>query len=163
MMGGEQSGSPDRVQLGHEFPQWVADDAVFFITICCAERGRRQLTLPEVGPWVLDAARHYDGVGKWCCGLMLLMPDHLHALIHFPRIPGLKTTVSDWKRYLARTRKIEWQRDFFDHRLRSEQRVEEVAAYIMLNPVRRGLIQCADDWRWVYRCRGTPRTEPPAT
>ena len=50
--------------------------------------------------------------------LAAAMPDHLHGVIAFPREPGMKTTIEQWKRYLSRNHKIDWQRDFFDHRLR---------------------------------------------
>ena len=46
---------------------------------------------------------------------------------------------------------VEWQRDFFDHRLRDHHELEEKASYILINPVRKGLCERAEDWMWVYR------------
>ena len=60
----------------------------------------------------------------WHCRLCLLMPDHLHAIIAFPREPGMQTTVKNWKKFVAGKHGEEWQRDFFDHRLRPS-RLEE--------------------------------------
>ena len=82
---------------------------------------------------------------------MLLMPDHLHAIIAFPREPGIKTTVANWKHYLAAHEKIQWQRDFFDHRLRDHFEEQEKGSYILMNPVRRGLCERAEDWKWMWR------------
>jgi hypothetical protein len=79
------------------------------------------------------------------------MPDHLHGIIAFPREPGMKATMTRWKHFLASHQKIEWQRDFFDHRLRDHHELEEKASYILLNPVRWGLSERAEDWPWVYR------------
>lgn len=79
------------------------------------------------------------------------MPDHLHAIVAFGREAVMKKQVSDWKRYVARRWAICWQRDFFDHRLRNHHEIEEKLSYILLNPVRRGLCQRAEEWKWVYR------------
>jgi mono/diheme cytochrome c family protein len=74
------------------------------------------------------------------------MPDHLHALISFPYEQPMKQIVADWKRFLATKLKIEWQRDFFDHRLRKEESYREKADYILANPVRAGLITRREEW-----------------
>jgi REP element-mobilizing transposase RayT len=79
------------------------------------------------------------------------MPDHLHAIIAFPDNSSLKTSVLEWKKYLARTQGIKWQRDFFDHRLRNQQEELEKTSYILMNPVRKNLCERAEDWPWVYR------------
>ena len=85
------------------------------------------------------------------------MPDHLHAIIAFPRDPGMKPTVSEWKKYLARVHKISWQRDFFDHRLQNHHQEIEKMDYIHKNPVRKGLCERIEDWPWVYH----PADRPP--
>ena len=88
---------------------------------------------------------------------MLLMPDHLHAIIAFPRESGMRKAVANWKHFLAAHQKIDWQRDFFDHRLRDDHEEQEKTSYILMNPVRRGLCERAEDWPWVYR----PKDRPP--
>jgi len=82
---------------------------------------------------------------------MLLMPDHLHAVLAFPPAPGMKKSVENWKHYLATHQKIDWQRDFFDHRLRNHLELEKKISYILMNPERRGLCERAGDWPWIYR------------
>ena len=52
----------------------------------------------------------------------VFMPDHLHAILAFPREVGMKKIISDWKKFLAREHGVRWQRDFFDHRLRNHQK-----------------------------------------
>jgi putative transposase len=54
---------------------------------------------------------------------------------------------------------VDWQRDFFDHRLRDHHELEEKTSYILMNPVRKALCQRAEDWMWVYR----PNDRPPPT
>lgn len=78
--------------------------------------------------------------------MFLLMPDHLHAIMAVPRVDGLSEAIRSWKRLTARTHGIRWQRNFFDHRLRSREALETKARYIRENPVRAGLVDCAEDW-----------------
>ena len=86
------------------------------------------------------------------------MPDHLHAIVAFPGSASMKQVVGDWKRFLARSAGIRWQRDFFDHRLRDHHQTTETLAYIRMNPVRRGLVASADQWPWVFE--STDREAP---
>jgi putative transposase len=39
-----------------------------------------------------------------------------------------------------------WQREFFDHVLRSNERYESKWLYVRENPVRDGLAKTADEW-----------------
>ena len=79
------------------------------------------------------------------------MPDHLHAILAFPPERGMATTMRNWKKFVARQHGVDWQRDFFDHRLRNDQELQEKTSYILMNPVRKGLCERAEDWVWVYR------------
>jgi len=78
------------------------------------------------------------------------MPDHLHMLLAFPHDREMKKTVTDWKSMLARKAGLGWQRDFFDHRTRNHENWEEKAEYIRQNPVRAGLIDRPENWRFVW-------------
>jgi REP element-mobilizing transposase RayT len=78
------------------------------------------------------------------------MPDHLHALISFPKDVNSTKTIAGWKEIVAKKSDIRWQRDFFDLRLRSHESHEEKAAYIRNNPVRKGLVSEAADWKFVW-------------
>ena len=77
------------------------------------------------------------------------MPDHLHMLIGIPGDAVLSNLVRDFKRITARTAKIDWQRNFFDHRLRHDESEDEKAAYIRQNPVRASLIKPDEQWRYI--------------
>jgi REP element-mobilizing transposase RayT len=77
------------------------------------------------------------------------MPDHAHFLAKFSHA-GVRKIVSGWKRYTATKVGVVWQRDFFDHRLRSDESFTEKASYIRLNPVRAGLIDTAGNWPYVF-------------
>ena len=79
------------------------------------------------------------------------MPDHVHALLSFPASENeVKETMSQWKRWTARQLKIKWQRDFFEHRLRSDESWREKSDYILANPVRKKLVKIPQDWPYVF-------------
>ena len=52
--------------------------------------GQNQLCRAETGDVVLAAMKFNHERFVWHCGLCLLMPDHLHAIIAFPREPECK-------------------------------------------------------------------------
>jgi len=124
--------------------------AVYFITICCEQRGRNQLCHEKTATVLLDTANIYHERGRWNLNLLLLMPDHLHALIGIdgPRLAF--TTDSPLQEITAKLARIKWQRNFFDHRLRHDESLTEKFAYICQNPVRAGLIQNEADWPYAF-------------
>jgi len=144
-----------RKQIGHQPPNWVGDGEVFFITICLKDRGSRQLLEPEVASMVKESVSFYQEQGRWWVELFLLMPDHLHALISFnQREYPMSESIRTWKSYLKRHCGVMWQRGYFDHRLRTADHLREKAMYIRLNPVRAGLVQCAEDWEYLWTSEG---------
>ena len=142
---------PVRKRLPHAIPQWVADGSWFFITINCVPRAENQLCVKGVGNAVLSALAHNHAKMVWYCRLGLLMPDHLHAILAFPRDPGMATIIGNCKKFLAVKLGVKWQRDFFDRRLRNDEEVSEKTSYILQNPVRRGLCEREENWPWVWR------------
>jgi len=142
-----------RKNLPHDTPLGIPpEDAQFFITICLAQREADSIT--RHAGLILDAVarRHADGI--WYCRIFLLMPDHIHALLQFPQPESpMKNTISNFKRWTARQGRFEWQRDFFDHRLRGDESVHEKANYILMNPVRAGLVDSPEMWPHVFIAR----------
>jgi len=55
----------------------------------------------NIGDAVLAAIRHNHEKLAWHCRLCLLMPDHLHAILAFPREPRMATTIKNWKKYVS--------------------------------------------------------------
>ena len=82
-----------------------------------------------------------------------LMPDHLHVIVSpgettlplskFLNIfKGRTTRVFKYKENLKKI----WQRSAFDHVIRTEENLKAVIEYIMNNPVRKGIVQKADEY-----------------
>jgi REP element-mobilizing transposase RayT len=137
--------------LPHNVPSFVRpENAVFFITICCRPRGRNQLCFPDIATCLFESVAFRNQRGDWWVQFLLLMPDHLHVLASFPGDAQMPTVISEWKKFTARTWKIRWQRDFFDHRLRGEESVRAKEEYIRQNPVRDGFVDKPEGWPYVW-------------
>jgi putative transposase len=83
-----------------------------------------------------------------------LMPDHVHMLIEIPESVSLEAVVHHFKTtsgYSLKqmTRLPAWQTSYYDHILRSEEALENVAEYIWGNPVTAGLVENAWDYPWL--------------
>jgi REP-associated tyrosine transposase len=120
--------------------------ASYFVTTCCHRRGVNQLCVKDVASILFETARRYHTSRRWYLKLLLLMPDHLHMLIGVPGDGQLSKLIRDFKRITTRIGGIDWQRNFFDHRLRHDESENEKKAYIRANPVRGGLIGPNDHW-----------------
>ncbi len=142
--------SPRRKRLPHEVPQWVADGAVFFITLNARGRGGASLLEQDRPIRLWESARQQMEAGRWWPRLFLVMPDHVHLMASFPKSIGMRTMMREWKRWTALTLEIQWQRDFFDHRIRHAKEYEEKADYIRQNPVRKQFVVNPQDWPHVW-------------
>ena len=82
----------------------------------------------------------------WC-----IMPDHIHFLIQgngiieFVRL--FKGKMTPCARSIDSGRRL-WQRSFYDHALRKEESVSDIACYIWENPVRAGIVNKPIDYFW---------------
>ena len=143
---------PVRNRLPHEVPLWIDPSKEdYFITICCRERKRNQLANQSLGQALIDTIRHRNDRQIWYAHLALVMPDHIHLVLAFPDMERrVQTIVSKWKEWTAKSLGIRWQRDFFEHRLRSEESFREKADYVLANPVRAGLVECEEDWPYTF-------------
>jgi putative transposase len=147
-----QRGAPTRKRLPHDVPLWIDSSREdYFITICCRERGRNQLANPAIGEASIDTIKHRNERQIWYAHLAVIMPDHVHLILSFPEIgKRAQTIVSKWKEWTAKSLGIDWQRDFFEHRLRGDEGFREKADYILANPVRAGLVEKSQDWPYVF-------------
>jgi len=144
-------GFPGR--LYHRVPHWVEPGALFHIRIVLdREKEQRALGDSLLGQALLESAEFYQQKQRWQITLFLLMPDHLHALLSFPRNQSMSEVTSDSKRFHTAKNRVVWQEGYFDHRLRNDERGEQLSAkmnYIRQNPVAAGLCAKAEDWPWI--------------
>jgi REP element-mobilizing transposase RayT len=117
-----------------------------------SRKKQRALSDSLLGQALLDSAEFYQQKQRWQITLFLLMPDHLHALLSFPRNQSMSELTSDWKRFHTAKNRVVWQEGYFDHRLRNDERGEKLSAkmnYIRQNPVAAAWCAKAEDWPWV--------------
>jgi len=75
------------------------------------------------------------------------MPDHVHLLSRLEGGLALDRVVAKWPALARRAvAGLDWQANFFEHRLRSEEQPEPYAWYIFMNPYDAGLIGCDLPW-----------------
>jgi len=98
---------------------------------------------------LFKTARIYHEQRRWHLKLLLLMPDHAHALFNVSGDVSLSALIRDYKRATTRISGVRWQRNFFDHRLRHTESAAQKYDYIRQNPVRAGLIVHEDSWPYV--------------
>ena len=83
----------------------------------------------------------------------VLMPDHVHWLLQLGERDDLSTVTNRLKSASARhTNRIlrkagtVWSKAFHDHALRSEDDLQDVARYVVANPLRAGLVTKIGDY-----------------
>jgi len=116
------------------------------------------------------AADFRIGVGRY-----VIMPDHIHLFVCFG--VGCTTTLSTWVKGLKREldrillsmghqsvklpgQKLSsfWQPGFNDHLLRSDESYAAKWDYVFQNPVRAGLVRCAEEWPYAGEITRIDRT-----
>jgi len=85
----------------------------------------------------------------------VFLPDHWHAIIYPPYPLTISTVFKAVKvssmigiNVRRRERGELWQDRFFDHALRTVREYHGTVEYLHLNPVGRGLVGDAEDWKW---------------
>jgi putative transposase len=136
-------------QRRHPAKGIIEDDrapTLIFLTVCTAQR-RPWLANPNVHSALVQV---WSSATQWLVGPYILMPDHLHL---FAR-PGVGSATFDrwiqyWKSMFTKTirnREMTWQSGGLHHRIRSWEGAEEKRRYMMMNPVRAGLVAEPEDW-----------------
>lgn len=129
----------------------------YFLTLCCknkaplfASREKRDL----VQQVLIERARR----NRVELAAYTILPNHLHLICSAGKrgVPGL---VKEFKSKCAVELKRRfgmdspWQYRYFDHKIRSEESLEEKCRYVRLNPVRLGLAVRAEDYPWTGALR----------
>ena len=143
------------------------DDAVYvhFITFSCYHR-RRLLDHDQPKRILLGILT--DELVKFearCLGFVI-MPDHVHALIWFPKTGQLSRFMQQWKgrsstgikefmnrslpEYATQFPKTNpiWQVRFYSFEIYTAAKIEEKLNYMHMNPVRASLVKMPTEWRW---------------
>ena len=119
-----------------------------------ANHGECWLRRPDMAKMVEDSLLHFDAqryhLLAWC-----VMPNHVHVLIETRDGWPLEGVLHAWKSYTAhRANKTLgrdgafWFREYFDRFMRNEEHFHNTVEYIINNPVKSGLADCPEAWRF---------------
>lgn len=105
---------------------------------CC--HGDCPFRRPDLAALLAEQLLHFDG-RKYDLDCFVIMPNHVHAIVQFRRGYDMKVVSQSWLRYsareinkvLGRTGEF-WQREPFDHLIRSVRQFEYLRGYIVANP-----------------------------
>jgi putative transposase len=80
----------------------------------------------------------------------VVMSTHVHMLVTEPEIGLISTVMQVIKQRFSRTRTEEyvWETRYYDLNVRSDEKRREKLVYIHRNPVRDGLVEQPEDWKW---------------
>ncbi|MEM9412758.1 MAG: transposase, partial [Planctomycetota bacterium] len=145
----------------------ILDDQLWahFVTFTCY---RRRKTLDQDHPKkiILGILAQQLRIQNASCIGYVIMQDHVHALIWFPKPGQLSEFMHGWKRkssfgirnwYREHSEQYFrefgegdkfWQPKYYSFEIENRHKIEEKLTYIHLNPVRRGLVERAVDWKW---------------
>ena len=141
------------------FPTSKKTNRPIFITFTTDRRWRLPAEARDI---VLECCLKENG-NKFDLHTAVVMPGHAHLLFSPLRgadgwnfsLPQIMHVIKG-----ASARKINvllgrsgaiWQKEFFDHVLRSNDSLAEKVDYICQNPVRAGLVNVEGEYRWLWR------------
>ncbi len=143
----------DTIAYRRHLPHLVKSGKAYFVTF----RTRDRFVLPDVARTViLDTcvALHEELCWLTCS---VVMPDHVHAIVSsseitladlMKRLKGRSSFLAN--RAIQRTGPL-WQHESFDHIIRNSESISLKMDYICNNPVRAGLVERWQDYRWIWR------------
>ena len=132
-------------RLPQVFPEY--DPPLYFVTFNVRHRARL-LADDRVHAAFVRFARTGGQHGIFV-GRYVVMPDHVHLFVRLR--PDV--VLGQWIRLLKRSLSVQiqrpsphWQAGFFDHLIRHSESYAAKWDYVRNNPVRAGLVSCAEDW-----------------
>ncbi len=91
----------------------------------------------------------------------VVMPNHVQVvLMPYEKLSGIMrwikaSTAVRANQVLGRTGQGFWQREYFDHWIRSSRELSRIIEYTEANPVKAGLAGCAEAWLWSSASKNT--------
>jgi len=117
-------------------------------------RGSCTLARADVASLVERALLHFDRdrylLHSWC-----ILPNHAHVVVSPAERFTLPGILHSWKSFTAtRINRMVgrsgalWERESFDHLVRSEEDLNRFVEYVEENPVAADLVDAAEEWQW---------------
>ena len=134
--------------------RWYGGHDLHFITCSCYQR-RPELESGERRDLFLRVLERARQKYRFVVAGYVVMPEHFHLLITEPEVGDpsvvMKVVKERFTKLLhhggMRTGPI-WQKRFYDFNVCSTEKRIEKLRYMHRNPVKRGLAEKPEDWRW---------------
>ena len=116
--------------------------------------GPMYLRQPEIARIVVESIHKGVELGHYELSAYVVMANHVHLLIRSLIAPDrlLKSlkgaTARAANRLLGRTGEPFWQKESYDHYVRSRMEFEKIRRYVESSPVTAGLVQNPADYPW---------------
>ena len=128
-----------------------AQGHAFFLTINTYMKYPWFRIYPYSADEAIQLLRHMASKRKSKLFAWSIMPDHIHLLLKDSHVVDFvqlfKGRMAPKALALERSRRL-WQRSFYDHALRKDEALREVALYIWENPVRAGIVDRPTKYEW---------------
>lgn len=109
---------------------------------------------PKAAGIVEDSLLYGDG-SRYRLLAWVVMPNHVHVLFELLENSSLPRIVQAWKGYTAKQinalrcrQGALWNKDYFDRYVRDARHLGNATRYVHWNPVRAGLVERPEDWRF---------------
>jgi len=139
----------------------------YFVTFCCYHRCPPFTTAASCRIFEL-ALERVRRTYRLYVYRYVVMPEHVHLLLSEPEHDSLAQALKSLKQGVSRRligdAEHFWQKRYYDFNIRDDAQFVEKLRYIHRNPVKRGLVERAEDWQWssfshATGCAGTVETE----
>ena len=128
--------------------RWSESGTTYFVTYCTHFRVAG-LTTGTIASTICGIVALSDATGDTITHAFTIMPGHIHWLFTLGKRLSLGRVIARLKarsKDALATDGLDWQRDFFEHRLRLEEKIESYGLYVFLNSYRAGLLSALEKW-----------------
>jgi REP element-mobilizing transposase RayT len=121
--------------------------------------GPVHLRRSEIAAVVRDSIQYCAGT-DYDLHAWVIMPNHVHLLAtphthvssFLRRLKGFSSRAAN--RLIGHTGQRFWQDESYDRLVRTQKEFNNIERYILVNPVRAGLVSCIEDYPWSSGYRG---------
>jgi putative transposase len=133
---------------GH-LERWQESGNLHFVTFSCYQR-LDYLGTGEARDLFEEALQRVRSRYAFSVIGYVVMPEHVHLLVSEPKEVQLSIALQGLKLSVTRRSKQRpfWLARYYDFNIVSEGKLREKLNYIHWNPMKRGLVDRLEDWRW---------------
>jgi len=130
----------------------ISESGRIYLLTAVTEQRQPVFTDWRLGRLLVDQLRQADEAATVTSMAWVVMPDHLHWLVELHRgtlaelMCRIKSRSSRSINLLRGDQGRLWQRGYYDRALRREEDIKGAARYIVMNPLRAGLVERVGDY-----------------